>query len=496
MMQDFSANLATDPIAWLVFLGITGMIVWKLIGPVRSNLRLVVQIAFFLAMTAVIVFGQVPLGQSSGAPANDDRTLVVILGQMLWWLHLAWAVIGFVRIYLVLEGRPREARLLQDIVVGGVYLCVALSALAFVFRLPVGTLIATSGVIAIALGLALQNTLGDVFSGIALTLGRTFTLGDWIRLNDGVEGRVVASTWRSTQILTIANNVVVLPNSALAKLGLTNVSRPEETHLLQLTIRLKPTRTPSAIEEVITTALEGCNLIIRNPGPVVALKGIDANAIDADLYARVKDPMHMIGARNEIIDLLHRHCKAANLQLAPSASSLLLAEQSTTPDSSHYRERRLVEILRQNSIFGNLDEASQEHLADAATLRAYPEGDTIAPDDSQVSSVIVIDSGVVAVMQDGLEQRRLSPGDLYGGADFSSQFWRNGSLKAVSAVKIWEIGHEPLSNLLRNQPELARELSIKLSMHEENARHAINPNVRNDHTSHALLRSIRTIFTN
>ena len=137
-MQDFSANLATDPIAWLVFLGITGMIVWKLIGPVRSNLRLVVQIAFFLAMTAVIVFGQVPLGQSSGAPANDDRTLVVILGQMLWWLHLAWAVIGFVRIYLVLEGRPREARLLQDIVVGGVYLCVALSALAFVFRLPVG----------------------------------------------------------------------------------------------------------------------------------------------------------------------------------------------------------------------------------------------------------------------------------------------------------------------------------------------------------------------
>lgn len=496
MLQDYPVDLATDPIAWLVILGIAGMIVWKLIGPARSNLRLVVQIAFFLAMTAVIVFGRVPLGQSSGLHADDDRTLVVILGQMLWWLHLAWAVIGFVRIYLVLEGRPREARLLQDIVVGGVYLCVTLSALAFVFRLPVGTLIATSGVIAIALGLALQNTLGDVFSGIALTLGRTFTLGDWIRLNDGVEGRVVASTWRSTQILTVANNVVVLPNSALAKLGLTNVSRPEETHLLQLTIRLKPTRTPSTIEEVITTALAGCNQIIKDPGPVVALKGIDANGIDADLYARVKDPMRMIRARNEIIDLLHRHCKAANLQFAPSVSSLLLVEQPRTPDFEHSGERRLVEILHQNSVFENLDEVEKEQLAHAATLRVYPQGATITPNDDQLASIMVIDSGVVAVMQDGLEQRRLSPGDLYGGADFSSQFLRNSSLNAVSVVKIWEIGHEALSNLLRNKPELAKEISTKLSTHEENARHALNSKARDDHTSHALLRSIRTIFTN
>ena len=78
---------------------------------------------------------------------------------MLWWLHLAWALIGFVRIYLVFERQPREARLLQDLVVGVVYVGMLLSILAFVFAVPVGTLIATSGVFAIILGLALQNTL-------------------------------------------------------------------------------------------------------------------------------------------------------------------------------------------------------------------------------------------------------------------------------------------------------------------------------------------------
>lgn len=92
--------------------------------------------------------------------------------------------------------------MIQDLIVAAVYLGVLLSILAFIFGVPIGTLLATSGVVAIILGLALQNTLGDVFSGIALTLGRPYIIGDWIELSDGTEGRVVASNWRSTYLLT------------------------------------------------------------------------------------------------------------------------------------------------------------------------------------------------------------------------------------------------------------------------------------------------------
>jgi small-conductance mechanosensitive channel len=157
-------------------------------------------------------------------------------------------------------------------VVGVVYLGTALSILAFVFGVPIGTLVATSGVVAIILGLALQNTLSDVFSGIALSLGRPFVIGDWILLSDGTEGRVVESTWRSTHLLTGANNVVVLPNSFLAKLGLTNISRPDETHLLILVVRVAPTRMPSIILDVMRSVLLSCNSIAKEPPPIVALK--------------------------------------------------------------------------------------------------------------------------------------------------------------------------------------------------------------------------------
>ena len=149
--------------------------------------------------------------------------------------------------------------------------------------MPVGTLIATSGVLAIILGLALQNTLSDVFSGIALSLGRPYGLGDWIVLSDGTEGRVVETDWRSTHLLTAAHNVVVLPNSFLAKLGLTNVSSPDERHGLTLTVRLAPTKMPAIVLDVMHTVLQSCNSILKEPPPLITIKGLDAAAIEIEL---------------------------------------------------------------------------------------------------------------------------------------------------------------------------------------------------------------------
>lgn len=217
---------------------------------------------------------------------------------------------------------------MQDLIVAIVYLGVALSTLGFVFRAPIGTLVATSGVVAIIFGLALQNTLGDVFSGIALILGRPFAIGDWIVLGDGTEGRVIENNWRSTFLLTGAHNVVVLPNSARAKVGLTNLSRPDETHQIALSIRLAADHPPRRIEETVQRALQRCGLIVREPPPVVALKAIDAVAVEVELQFRVKNPPER--TRNEVIDRVHEQCRLEGLSLAPPAQAYFYVPPSGT----------------------------------------------------------------------------------------------------------------------------------------------------------------------
>lgn len=181
-------------------LGLFGILVWHLQGRQRPTARLIVQILFFTSMTAALIVSGIPPHRVIAGETDGFAIYMGTAARVLWWVHLAWATIGFIRLYIVLDRRPQEARVIQDLIVVGVYLGVTLSIVGFVFGAPIGTLVATSGVGAIILGLALQNTLGDLFSGIALTLGRPFSIGDWIQLADGTEGRVIQNNWRSTQV--------------------------------------------------------------------------------------------------------------------------------------------------------------------------------------------------------------------------------------------------------------------------------------------------------
>src|SRR5262245_61413831 len=107
--MSFDAFLAS-PLVQLNLVGILGILVWHLIPRRNGNIRLLVQIAFFLVMTAILVGNHIAPHRFEGNGGEDPSALLVVSAKLLWWVHLAWAIIGFVRIYLVFEGHPREAR--------------------------------------------------------------------------------------------------------------------------------------------------------------------------------------------------------------------------------------------------------------------------------------------------------------------------------------------------------------------------------------------------
>jgi small-conductance mechanosensitive channel len=317
-------------------IGILGIIIWHLQGRQRPTARLIVQIIIFLIMSGVLIASGIPPHRVVAGETVGMQSYLGTSARILWWIHLAWAVIGFVRLYIVLDHRPREARLIQDLIVAVVYLGVTLSIIGFVFGAPIGTLVATSGVVAIILGLALQNTLGDLFSGIALSLGRPFTIGDWILLADLTEGRVIQTNWRSTQLLTSANNIVVLPNSVLAKVGLTNLTRPDEAHLVALPMCIATSQPLPEAEELIVEAMKACPHVVPQPQPVVAIKRIDALSIDVELQFRVAGPSTRTIARNEVIQAVQALVLSERLRLSSSAQSLLLVGHA---DAGHLPAR-------------------------------------------------------------------------------------------------------------------------------------------------------------
>jgi len=109
--------------------------------------------------------------QLTGAPYRD--TIAGTL-KIAWWLWAAWFLVALVRALVIFEGRPRDGKLVQDILSALIYLTAAFAIIAYVFDLPIQGLLATSGVIAIVLGLALQSSLNDVFSGLVLSLSHPY----------------------------------------------------------------------------------------------------------------------------------------------------------------------------------------------------------------------------------------------------------------------------------------------------------------------------------
>ncbi len=359
-MSEFGFRaLASDPFVQIGLIAVSGAVLVRILLRKYPAHRLFFQFVFFVALTGLLYrYGLAPY-EIAPAETPGFQRVFIALAKIIWWMNAAWVLAGCVRVFLIFERRPREGRLLQDLIVGLIYLSAALSIVAYVFSAPVGTLIATSGVFAIILGLALQSTLADVFSGIALNLSKPYEVGDWIVLGNGLEGRVVETNWRATHLLNASNDLVVLPNSGLAKATLTNLSSPNRSHGVKLRTRIMPTMAPSAVSDMLQTALLSSNSIMTSPPPMVEIKSLDAQAIEFELSFRVRDFGASASARHEVYDLIYRHARAAGLQLAlPAEASMVTVGQTPQPVAAAPRttEMRLLDAM---PLFASLSEAEK-----------------------------------------------------------------------------------------------------------------------------------------
>ena len=99
-----------------------------------------------------------------------------------------------------------------------------------------------------------QDTLGNLFAGLALNAERPFQIGDWVTVG-GHTGVLVDTTWRATRLRTKANDYIVIPNSAIAKESIVNYSRPTRSHGCYLQIGVSYDTPPNKAREVILGVL-------------------------------------------------------------------------------------------------------------------------------------------------------------------------------------------------------------------------------------------------
>jgi small-conductance mechanosensitive channel len=189
---------------------------------------------------------------------------------VVWWILSARIVVGLLYFTVRHDRRSREARLFFDLVAAAIYICTVLIVLKLVLALPVGGLLATSGVVAIVLGLALQNSLADVFAGIAVGIERPFQVGDRISL-ESIEGQVTEINWRSIRVQTDGDDIAIIPNSLVAKQLMVNRSFPSRRRSVSVEVWCPAAADPERVVDVLQQATMLCPSILEAPEPSVSL---------------------------------------------------------------------------------------------------------------------------------------------------------------------------------------------------------------------------------
>jgi small-conductance mechanosensitive channel len=170
-------------------------------------------------------------------------------------------------------------------------------------------IITALGIGGLAVALALQDTLNNLFSGFYITLSQQIRVGDFIRLENGSEGWVKDIGWRNTTLLLITNSMIIIPNSKLAQNIILNYSLPESRTALKFPINVGYEHDPDFVEKIILDLLkENISNIpgaLSEPQPTIILNpGFSEYALTFTLTVHIEqyfDPGPALGAVRKLI---------------------------------------------------------------------------------------------------------------------------------------------------------------------------------------------------
>jgi len=153
-------------------------------------------------------------------------------------------------------------------------------------------LLTALGVGGLAVALALQDTLGNMFAGVHILMEKSIRVGDFIRLETGQEGCVADIGWRTTRVRMAPNNVVIIPNSKLAQSVVTNYDLPGKPMAIQLPVRVSYASDPDQVERVLideaARAAKEVRGMLPDPAPAVQfIPGFGESSMDFTLTCQV-----------------------------------------------------------------------------------------------------------------------------------------------------------------------------------------------------------------
>ena len=422
-----------------------GLLHWWGLGLRQSWLRFASgSILFALLTVAVIYTIGSPLQPRFAAAMSGERLWQQIV-ITAWWLLAARFAVEITRVSVVIKRIAGEGRLFSDLLAGLIYLAVTLTIVKTVFSFPIGGLLATSGIIAIVLGLALQNTLADVFAGIAVGIERPYAIGDQVWFEGAIEGEIVQINWRSVQVRTMSNDIATIPNSVVAKSRFINRNVPSMRRSDSVQVPCTRTHPPEYVIELIQQAILLCPNVLEKPPASVALVRVGKRLNHYEISFSVANSSLLWQTKSMLLREILRQFTSSSGAFHKRGHLLEPAE----PEGHHILDIALLEPLAEDK---------RNELEGQLVCRSLQAGDTLFEQGDTDASLFVVRTGVLEVSHqekhDTIVIGRIGPGDYIGEIGMLTGAAHPGTVKALTPSLVYELRQQFVAPLIKENPKL------------------------------------------
>lgn len=263
-------------------------------------------------------------------PAHAIRTVLVTMVVLFTTLAVARAASDSVKLYsLRTAGAVRSSSILVTLVRLGIF-AVGLLILLQVLGIPITPLLGALGIGGLAVALALQDTLANLFAGLHVIASKKVRLGDFLKLETGEEGYAIDINWRNTSLKTLTNAVIIVPNSKLANALIINYYQPERETSVLVDISVGYDEDLDEVEEITLRVARSVLAETRGavPGfePVVRFSRFGDYAVEGVAVLRARDTTDRFLITHEFIKRLHDAFKREDIEIPSPARPLVLAD--------------------------------------------------------------------------------------------------------------------------------------------------------------------------
>jgi len=381
-----------------------------------------------------------------------------------WMLAFAFGAIRTTVAFSLRLARMRGVqtpKILRDVIDFLLYALAALPILNTELQINLSSLLATSAIVSVVLGMALQETLGNFFSGLSIQVERPFQVGDLIRIQEET-GKVVQVTWRATRLET-RREVLVFPNSMVAKELVRNFTRRELPVRKDLYLSISYDAPPNRVKRILREVLAEIPEVLQDPKPSVKVKAFAESAITYKVGLYCATFYDLSDARDALYSKLWYRLRREEIDIPYPQRTVRLAQEAEPTHPLLLARRR--ELLRSVDLFAALDDAQRDGLAEDLSVRHFGHGERVIEEGAEGNTFYLVAEGSVAVMagKPAREVTRLQVGQYFGEMSLLTGEPRSATVVAAEDSLLIEVDRPTFAKLFSSDPGLARKLSDLLA---------------------------------